>query len=264
MMTLLEFIEETKTPIDIDLWRLFGELPDDQLLYITDEIIQNIGYSGALEKQRSSLKDKLLKGDFVKTVDYHLLTQRQYFKYYTESRKLHRWPAPTNVISNNTVHILIKPDVFKSACLDANPRKSNRIRKYFLQIERLHYAYFKYQCQMYEISYELALRRLTTMEHIVTYTQQTALDIIDSKIADRMRVGVVYFIRPLGLSIVKIGYTYNLPQRLAELQCGCWQTLLVIHSYHCMYPSVEEAILHRMYSKYRVRGEWFQLTRHYI
>ena len=75
---------------------------------------------------------------------------------------------------------------------------------------------------------------------------------------DRYRVGIVYFISDG--EYIKIGYTFNLLDRLASLQCGNAKTLFVKDKYYCQFPFEEEQYLHKKYKNQRMRGEWFNIA----
>ncbi len=70
--------------------------------------------------------------------------------------------------------------------------------------------------------------------------------------------GVVYFIRPGDLPLVKIGWTENLTHRLAVMQTGNHEPLWV----DLAYPGSRhnEYALHASFDAARQIGEWFRLT----
>jgi len=72
------------------------------------------------------------------------------------------------------------------------------------------------------------------------------------------KVGCVYFITDG--KYIKIGYTYNLPDRLSSLQTSNVKELSVVRSIICLNPESFEEQLHMKFTDKRVRGEWFKLT----
>lgn len=71
--------------------------------------------------------------------------------------------------------------------------------------------------------------------------------------------GTIYYIGSVETLRVKIGYTRGCPfKRLRDLQTGspCELTLMVAH------PGTfaEEKMIHREFSRFSVRGEWFELS----
>ena len=58
-------------------------------------------------------------------------------------------------------------------------------------------------------------------------------------------------------NFVKIGWSYFISRRIEEIQVGVPEKLIV---YRCLEGTMQhEKALHRRFSKYRLRGEWFRL-----
>lgn len=56
---------------------------------------------------------------------------------------------------------------------------------------------------------------------------------------------------------VKIGWSFSIARRIEEIQIGVPEKLTV---YRCLEGTIQhERALHRRFSKYRLRGEWFRL-----
>jgi hypothetical protein len=70
------------------------------------------------------------------------------------------------------------------------------------------------------------------------------------------KVGTVYFIGP-EQGPVKIGFTTNVPQRLARLQAGSPVALTVLAQIDGAQP-FDERLLHMEYRAHRLHGEWFE------
>lgn len=68
--------------------------------------------------------------------------------------------------------------------------------------------------------------------------------------------GFVYFIQGENGGAIKIGYTYNIDQRIASLQTGYPDKLLVLADIPG--DEVVESELHKIFSEYKLRGEWFK------
>lgn len=72
--------------------------------------------------------------------------------------------------------------------------------------------------------------------------------------------GLVYFIHQENdFDRFKIGYTTNLSERLLTLQIGT-PDLLVVYKTIENVTTLKEAELHRLFSQYHIRGEWFAIT----
>jgi len=70
--------------------------------------------------------------------------------------------------------------------------------------------------------------------------------------------GCVYFISDG--EYIKIGWTYNLPKRLATLQTSNARRLNVVRSIICLDPESFELRLHDKFADKLVLGEWFNIT----
>lgn len=78
---------------------------------------------------------------------------------------------------------------------------------------------------------------------------------------------IMYILRNGGTNQYKIGITNNLNRRLAELQTGCPEELIIVKLYrHYQRKPIEryEMVLHRYFARQgkriRKNGEWFILT----
>ena len=72
--------------------------------------------------------------------------------------------------------------------------------------------------------------------------------------------GLVYFIHQENdFERFKIGYTTNLAERLLTLQIGT-PDLLVVYKTIENVTTLKEAELHRLFSQYHIRGEWFAIN----
>lgn len=73
--------------------------------------------------------------------------------------------------------------------------------------------------------------------------------------------GYVYIIHCKDTSYYKIGISKNTPSnRLSNLQSGCPFELEMIYIKYCDHYGLLERQLHQRYYKYKIRGEWFDLT----
>lgn len=68
----------------------------------------------------------------------------------------------------------------------------------------------------------------------------------------------IYFILAVGTGRVKIGTTINIDQRMVDIQCGSPFPLLLLF---CIDGGVQiERKIHKYLKKYRILGEWFDMT----
>jgi hypothetical protein len=68
----------------------------------------------------------------------------------------------------------------------------------------------------------------------------------------------VYFIEAVGLGVVKIGCADDARKRLAQLQVGCPDDLVLRGVFHTDDAPRLEAAYHERYAHLRIRGEWFR------
>ena len=78
--------------------------------------------------------------------------------------------------------------------------------------------------------------------------------------------GYVYVLRCGKSSYYKIGKTASpkLENRLGILQVGCPYPHILIFSKYCKDAYKQELQIHKKYWHYRIRGEWFELTKNHI
>ena len=68
----------------------------------------------------------------------------------------------------------------------------------------------------------------------------------------------IYFIICKATGAVKIGRADNVKKRMAELQVASPGELAVLSTFRA--PSVFESVLHAIFSKSKIHGEWFSIT----
>jgi hypothetical protein len=69
----------------------------------------------------------------------------------------------------------------------------------------------------------------------------------------------VYFVE--GNKLIKIGKTWNLKKRMCSLNSASPIELKLIGYCETKYPDNLEQYLHKLFEDYRIRGEWFNLTK---
>jgi hypothetical protein len=82
MLTLLEYIETTEFPIDMDVFREVGTIDNDQVLILLSErLVRFIGFEGTLSRQKSKIVS-LLKARFRQDRDFHIYSRTEYKERY--------------------------------------------------------------------------------------------------------------------------------------------------------------------------------------
>lgn len=74
-------------------------------------------------------------------------------------------------------------------------------------------------------------------------------------------VGIIYVIGETGTNFYKIGRTNNINLRLMELQVGNPRELFIDRYFNTDVALLMEAIVHAHLSMYRIRGEWFNMSK---
>lgn len=74
-------------------------------------------------------------------------------------------------------------------------------------------------------------------------------------------LGTVYLLEAEGTGNYKIGYTtLTVKERLAQLQTGCPDKLIITKSYLTTIPTILETSMHNAYRGKWRSGEWFELN----
>ncbi len=256
-LTISEFIQISGFPIDnfmVD--NFFDNLNDNVPIYVTNELIEWCGFGSKsfIHKKRDF---NLILKNFEKNTDYWAYSNKEYAKYY-ETHEYTKFPHPASFRGENkTKHLILTVDCFKELIMMLNTPRSPTIRKHYIQIERLIHIYMRYQCACMNLSYTAEIDQLKRLSHVEQYSRLQRINELERTLYERWRVGVIYFITD-GV-YTKIGYTFNLPQRLAVLQTANPKQLVVANYYYAQFPHVEEQRLHLEHSDALVRGEWFRL-----
>ena len=79
----------------------------------------------------------------------------------------------------------------------------------------------------------------------------------EGRTGKRREAGFVYFVQAQRLELVKIGIASNMSARLAALQCGSPDRLVVLGVEPHETPALLESELHTRFRKERQHGEWF-------
>ena len=77
------------------------------------------------------------------------------------------------------------------------------------------------------------------------------------EIQEENKEGFVYYIQEEGTKRVKIGWAWDVKDRLQTLQCGNSKDLLILKTIKTKKPWELEKQLHDRFSQFRIRGEWF-------
>jgi phage anti-repressor protein len=264
LVTIQEFIQLTNYPIDkatFDI--LYLRIKEDMDVYIDATLLEWMGYSGVVvEKQKAFLK--LLKRNFTANEDYTIHKNNAYKEYFKNIKSVHLtplnyvYPNPAIGASARRIkHILLKPDTFKAMSMMLNTGKGKRIRKYYIAIEKLMKAYDTYICAYYMLNSNEEWYNVFKLKHIKKYTRQCTISQLNEYLQKKYKIGCIYFIQESITKNIKIGWCWNLPRRLSQLQVANSSNLLILKTELCQFPHEREQYLHKKYANYHIRGEWF-------
>jgi hypothetical protein len=261
LLTMREFIEKTEFNIHPETFDiLFTNINDEGIpIYIDASILEWMGYS---TKQKLT---KHIERNFEEDIDYKILKNNAYADFLEEEKEkivatqYTNLPEPSTNSSANTIkHLIVMPDAFRLLCMMINTDKGKYIKKYYTVLEKLIKAYFIYQCSFKELCYKEEINKLKKLPHIIQYKHQQNKIRLHEEIKNINKVGCVYFIQEEITKNIKIGYTFNLPNRICELQTANSQKLHVIKVIECKKPRDKEQELHKLHKKYHIRGEWYK------
>ena len=143
LLTVMEFIEVTKFPIDafmID--RFWNTMEKDQLIYVDDELIRWVGYECDISDSRQNFKRMLRTCG-----EYFEYSNNEYSKF-RECAIPHKEiypPVSKQIGKGRTRHLLLTSKCLKMTMMKLSTSKGNYIREYYFAIESLFKEYVKYQ-----------------------------------------------------------------------------------------------------------------------
>ena len=226
MLSVFEFIEREQISIDAKymklFWNAFNE--DPCWIYLSRDMIFNHiipgGISSNDKKMCRFLTRYLYK--FTKGVDYievdrnHKLVKNHIDTVYTPGKR-HQQHKKFRLLTHECFKIILA-------------KRNKQALKYFIQIERLCMMYAKYQAEFYKDecdTFKKKMLKCLKCNSIKQCSRLSRIDEIEKQIYEKNKIGCVYFIQD-EMNNTKIGFCYNLPERLTTLQVGNSQQLTVI------------------------------------
>lgn len=251
-----EFINVTKYEINEYLIKKFYCSIDNNMpIYLDNELIKWCGYSGNLSTQKSNLL-KLIKSHNVQFIQ---LDNYEYNKFQKQMNSPNYPKIDIYKSHYNTKHILIKPYDLQIVLLKLRTSTGHIIAKHYVNLSNLIKIYWQYQAEFYKMNFEKIINNVCDLPHVILYSRQQYIERLDTILQNRYKIGCVYFIcENSDTSYLKIGWCYNLPDRLAKLQISNWRKLSTYKYIYHQYPHDLEKYLHTLFAKHKVRGEWFK------
>lgn len=259
-LKISDFVILTKFPIDLKMLDMFwNNFNKDCPIYLDDNLIRWLGYQGELRTMKGNFL-KFVRNNDISIIVYNQLEYSKFFnKQINNGNIIDRYIDPKNINkkANNINHILIDVYDFKKLVLMLKTTNGDRLRNHFISMDYLLQTYLKYQCEYEKIHYEKEIEKIKKSVTNIRYTRLQQINELEKELEQRYKIGVIYFITDG--NFVKIGYCYNLKNRLEELQVGSPLKLYVRRHYLSEYPYLEEQRLHEEYKEFHLRGEWFKL-----
>jgi hypothetical protein len=162
MLTVKEFIEVTKFPIDkLYIDKFWASLHDNQLIYIDDELTRWMGFEAALAKHRKDTLTNLLKNNGIEYFEYD---NSEYSRFLSRSayadHGIYPPPPASRGGATNMKHMLLDADSLKMAMMIIGRGKGRYVREYYLTLEKLLKSYMQYQTRFKEIKSECNIKLL--------------------------------------------------------------------------------------------------------
>jgi len=171
-MKFTDFIKFNKIDLDaIYVDKLFHNLHNKLPIYMNEEMIEYIGYSGSLKQQKDTLNN-LITENFSKCKDqlYFRYEAKEYIAFRAEKSESLSPPAGGDKICDtlypnpkkgrgvtNTIHLLIMPRLFKEILMLCNTTKGKQVRSFYLNMVDVFELYTKYQNKLIVTSLEQSL-----------------------------------------------------------------------------------------------------------
>jgi len=153
LLTIQEFIRRTDFELDVESFDvLYFNINDELPVYLTETILDWMGYEGETKFKRKNCKE-LLKSNFTEGQDFFIYKNSAYktwrkaeIKGAKVSTLKNLLPRPaTGSAARSKKHIVIMPDTFKELAMTLRTKKGSQIRRYYITLEKLVKAYVCYQ-----------------------------------------------------------------------------------------------------------------------
>jgi hypothetical protein len=260
LLTFSEFIEVTEYKVDkymID--KFFNSIKDDMPIYLDNDLIKWCGYAGELRDQKQNLLN-LIKRYGIKITKYN---NNEFDKFRNSNLKLSEYyPAVDRSNGKSkTIHILIMPKDLQLVLLILPTSIGHIIAEHYVNLSDLIKLYWRYQATFYSTKFENEIDKVCKMKHNADYSKLQKIKQLELDLEQKYRIGCIYFIyEDNDRDYFKIGWCYNLPDRMASLQTGNRRKLKVYKKYFTSFAYNEEQRLHNLFSKNRINGEWFKVS----
>lgn len=253
MKTIIDFIKENNIVIDNKYFKLFWKtiINKNKWIYLSDKMINgDMGYKKISDFYKDTLRKKYKENHEFKEIDknHDLVNANE------ESSALRKVPHKRGVAKK---YYAVTSKTLKMLFLQCRTTNGLSLCNYYIDLELIFISYMHYQCEYHKLNINDELEILSESSNISEYSNAIRKQEFYRKLKDIYRIGYVYYIQEEQTKNIKIGYSFNLKERLAELQVANSQKLTVVKYEKCIFPQIREKELHNKYKSYHLRGEWF-------
>lgn len=265
LLTLHKFMEITEQKIDRHLVdKFYCSMRNDIPIYLDNELIKWCGYQGELKKQKENLLKLIKRYDIpiirLNNDEYDKLRKDLIAQLFNGNLAENIYPeVDRSCGKNRTYNILIMPNDLQFILLKLPTSTGHIIAEHYINLSNIIKLYWQYQAAFYKLNFEELVQKTCAESRNVIYSRQQKIKQLEIDLEKKYRLGCVYFVYEAGdLSHLKIGWCYNMPARLGELQTANWRPLNIYKTIICQYPQEKEARLHELFAGHRMNGEWFR------
>ncbi len=186
LLTAEEFIMIVGYPIDMYMIdHFYNAMEDNQLIYIGDEFIQWMGYQAANAYSRKMTFMKLLREGTYRHMDNdEYETFRQSFALPIGNANIYP-EIDAAQRRSHAKHLLLTPDGLRNVMMQVGTIEGDRVRAYYIALEKLFKIYTKYQSQFRERSLAAqteAIRAQLAAKDNLTLTLRQEIEERDARI----------------------------------------------------------------------------------
>jgi hypothetical protein len=250
MKTIIDFIKENKDVIDNKYFKLFWKTISNKnkWIYLSDEIILEYLTNDTCSTAIPNFIKRLLIGcnDYEENIHYKKINKDDTLV--VLNRKT----------SNNKKYYAVTDKTFKILLIRSRTSNGISLCNYYIDLEQIFVSYLHYQCKYHNLDINVEVDMLSNVSSIAEYSDAIRKQEFTKKLQDIYKIGYVYYIQEEDSKNIKIGYTFNLDERLSQLQTANSQKLTIVKYEKCIFPHIREQELHKQYINYHIHGEWFK------
>jgi hypothetical protein len=203
----------------------------------------------------SNFYNRILISEYVENIEYQQITKNHdLVKLYRNSDT-----SKNNIKITNKKYYAVTDKTLKKLLIRSRTTNGISLCNYFIDLEHVFIKYLHYQCKYHKLDINAEIELLSNTDNIIKYSDSIRKQEFDKKLKEIYKIGYVYFIQEEESKNIKIGYSFNLKERLCQLQVANSQKLTIVKYEKCIFPHIREQHLHKIYKDCHIRGEWFKI-----